>query len=117
MRVREYLRAAFECPAELSGDELVGEGTVINLSISGFAVESDLPVKAGMTLKLRVFLPDAEKPIVVEQATIQWAREGKFGVTTTLIGIEDKKRLQEFIVSTVNKSSYNVRRSAPGHRS
>ena len=116
MQSREYARAVFECPAELSGDEIVGEGTVINLSIGGFAVESDQPVKAGMTLKLRVFLPDDEKPIVIE-ATIRWAREGKFGVKTTLIGIEDKKRLREFIVSTVDKSSYNVRRSAPQHRS
>ncbi|MDA2910554.1 PilZ domain-containing protein [Nitrospiraceae bacterium AH_259_D15_M11_P09] len=116
MQLREYLRAAFECPAELFGDELFGEGTVLNLSIGGFAVESDQPVKAGMTLKLRVFLPDDEKPIVI-RATIRWAREGKFGVKTTLIGIEDKKRLREFIVSTVDKSSYNVRRSAPQHRS
>ncbi len=117
MQSREYARVAFECPAEFSGDELSGEGTVINLSIGGFAVESDQPVKAGMTLKLRVFLPDDEKPIVIQQATIRWAREGKFGVKTTLIGIEDKKRLREFIVSTLDKSSYNVRRSAPQHRS
>ncbi len=116
MQLREYIRAAFECPAELFGDELFGEGTVINLSIGGFAVESDQPVKAGMTLALRVFLPDDEKPIVI-RATIRWVREGKFGVKTTLIGIEDKKRLREFIVSTVDKSSYNVRRSAPQHRS
>ncbi len=116
MQSREYGRVGFECPAELSGDELFGEGTVTNLSMSGFAVESDLPGKAGMTLKLRVFLPDDEKPIVI-RAAIRWAREGKFGVKTTLIGIEDKKRLREFIVSTVDKSSYNVRRSAPQHRS
>ena len=117
MRVREYLRVAFECPAEFSGDELVGEGTVINLSMGGFAVESDQPVRPGMTLKLRVFLPDAEKPIVVEQATIQWAREGKFGLKTLLIGTEDQKRLREFVVNTGNQPSYNDPRSAPGHRS
>ncbi len=116
MQSREYARVAFECPAEFSGDQLSGEGTVINLSIGGFAVESDQPVKAGMTLKLRVFLPDDEKPIVI-RAAIRWAREGKFGVKTTLIGIEDKKRLREFIVSTVDKSSYNAPSSVPGHRS
>ncbi len=117
MRVREYLRVAFECPAEFSGDELVAEGRVINLSMGGFAVESDQPVRPGMTLKLRVFLPDDEKPIVIQQATIRWAREGKFGVKTTLIGTEDQERLRKFIVNTVNQPSYNTPSSVPGHRS
>ena len=117
MQPRQYVRVAFECPAELSGDELFGEGTVVNVSLGGFAVASDQPVKPGMTLKLRVFLPDDDKPIFVQQATVQWVKKGRFGLKTNQIGPDDQKRLQEFIVSTVNRSSYNVRRASSGQRS
>ncbi len=111
MQIRQYIRVAFKCSAELSGDEVLGEGVIVNLAIGGFAVESDQPVKPGMTLKLRMFLPDDETPIVIQQASIIWVRKGKFGLKTIHIGNEDQKRLNQFIVDTVNKPSYKTRRS------
>lgn len=108
MQLREYLRVAFECPAEFSGEQLLGEGTVMNLSLGGFAVESAQPVKTGTTLRLRLFLPDDEKPILIEQAVVRWVKQGKFGVKTIRIGKDDGQRLNRFIVQSVNKVSRPV---------
>ncbi len=104
MKLRQYLRVQVQCPVEFSSGDFTAEGSVIDLSLGGWHITSAQPVTAGMSLSLRVFLPDAEQPLQVKMVTVQWSRDDKFGVKTILLGKDEQKRLERFIVTHVNQA-------------
>jgi hypothetical protein len=60
--------------------ELIGRGLVIDVSREGLRVESQDPVHVGMRLALVLYLSNEQEPVMIEDATVQWARGTHFGV-------------------------------------
>ncbi len=79
------------------GQYLVGAGTVSNLSTAGCMVGSDLVVLAGWSLKLRLYLPDQDAPLVVDQAVVRWSRGLEFGVEFLRMRLGEQERLHRFV--------------------
>lgn len=65
-RVPALCRMIFQSEAGL------GEGTVLNLSLRGVAVENRKSVPLGRYLKLNLFLPDQHPSLKVIQAAVRW---------------------------------------------
>lgn len=97
METRRDLRLTVPCEIKYSGYQLLGEGSVLNLSTGGWQVRSRQALPEGTPLFLRVYLPDGEDPIDIELATVQWSYEGKFGLKTVIMGDEARKRLRRFL--------------------
>lgn len=108
MHLRQYLRLPTQYPVDFGGQAMFGEGVVVNLSLGGCTIDSSCPVPLNTTLKLRIHLPDGA-PIVIQEAVVQWTRQGRFGVTTMLLEPRQRDRLRRFIVTVVNKTHRGLR--------
>ncbi len=80
MRARGAPRVAVQGSITFSGDEMVGQGLVTNLSLSGCVVESDHTLRRGDYVALRLHVPGDDSPLETELAAVRWARGRKFGV-------------------------------------
>ena len=80
MELRKYPRFRVQFRSTFSGHQVDGEGKAIDLSRGGCKIESDLCVQAGTPLELRLYVPDLDWPMRVEQAAVKWARGQQFGL-------------------------------------
>lgn len=97
MDLRSSTRAAVTYPVRLSSDSMTGEGTVINLSVPGCAIETDLSVQPGEYLELLVMVPDQARPLAVELAKVRWATQQKVGIEFIRVRQDDQNRIQRLI--------------------
>jgi c-di-GMP-binding flagellar brake protein YcgR len=75
-------------------DHLEGEATVIDLSKTGCAAESETIVEAGMILDLSIFLPDYEWRLHIDHAIVRWVRGQMFGVEFQNLRPVQRERLR-----------------------
>jgi PilZ domain/Bacterial regulatory protein, Fis family len=60
--------------------EIMAKGLAIDVSREGLRIESQDPVHIGMRLALVLYLPNDQEPVMIEDATVQWATGTHFGV-------------------------------------
>ena len=87
---RKHIRIPIACFVEYIGDGLIGTGVIQDFSVDGWhitAIESR-PIQVGMSLALRVTLPNQPIPIHVEAATVHWVRGREFGVHVVSTSLE-----------------------------
>lgn len=104
MESRQSLRLSIPCVLKFSGYQLLGEGSVVNLSNSGWLIKSPQPLKPGTPLLLRVYLPDCPEPIDVELAIVQWSCGEQAGLKNFILGNEARTRLNRYILQNANLS-------------
>lgn len=80
MELRRHPRFRVQFRSTFAGYQIEGEGKAIDLSQGGCKIESDLRVPASATLELRLYVPDLDWPVRVEQAAVKWARGQQFGL-------------------------------------
>lgn len=97
MQDRKEPRLTVELPVTISEDSIERKGTATSLSLSGARVVSSSPVAPGTPLRLSVYLPDDNKPVDVELATVRWSQDGHFGLSAVVLGEESRDRLQRFL--------------------
>ena len=100
MDARKFGRFAVQCSITFSGDHIVGEGIVIDLSKRGCkatVVISSQSVRPGTYLKLRLYPPDQAAPIDVDWAEVRWAKGQEFGLEFLMMGWEEQERLRRFV--------------------
>ena len=95
--LRSAIRAAVTYPVRLSCDSKTGEGTVINLSVPGCAIETDLPVEPGDYVELRVMAPDQARPLDVELAKVRWTGCHTVGIEFIRVRREHQSRIERLI--------------------
>ncbi len=93
----KYERYPVQIPVVYSGDLVEGDGTVLNLSMGGCAVEGTAVVQGGAYLYLRIYLRPDETPMKVELAAVRWASDKMFGVEFIRQTAEEQERLRQFI--------------------
>lgn len=99
MHVRYARRYPLQCPITFTGEHLVGEGTVLNVSLGGWKVASDQAVQPGSSLALRIALPDHQMPMKIEVAAVRWTVGGEFGLECLAIRPDEQTRLSGLITS------------------
>ena len=55
-------------------------GTILDLSVAGCRVESLVPVQPSAVMELRIYVPDLDWPIMVDEAIVQWVKGRSFGL-------------------------------------
>lgn len=105
MDLRSSTRAAVTYPVRLSSDLMTGQGTVINLSVPGCAIETDLPVQPGEYLELLVMAPDQARPLTVGLAKVRWATDQKVGIEFIRVRRDDQSRIHRLISPLLDKSA------------
>lgn len=114
MELRNSLRVPIKCHFSYAGTQsgqlINGEGTIVDLSRDGMAIESPHQLTVGMTLALRVDLPDMEVPTSIDEAVVLWTDGDKFGLKVITIDDQDRGELCRAVVNNVNKISYHSSR-------
>jgi hypothetical protein len=87
-----------------SGQMLMGDGIVTNLSASGIGIHGNRPVQPGMELALFVDLPGMEEPLCVAQSRVSWVAGRRFGVELGALKLEEKNHLRFFLWDRVTPS-------------
>ena len=80
MKTRGEPRYPVHCSAVFAGENLLGEGMVLNLSAIGCSVKSTWPVHKKAHLELYLTLPTGEVPTKVDLATVTWTQRHRFGL-------------------------------------
>jgi hypothetical protein len=73
-------RIPFQASISYLTPEIVAKGLVIDVSREGLRIESQDPVHVGMRLALVLYLSHDQDPVMIEEATVQWANGTHFGV-------------------------------------
>ncbi len=76
--------------------EIMAKGLVIDVSREGLQIESQDPVHIGMRLALVLYLSNDKEPVMIEDATVQWAIGTHFGVKFVKWSTNAKARLNNF---------------------
>lgn len=114
MEQRQHPRFPVQFRSSFSSANLVsGQGTLGDLSIRGCRVISEVPVKVGTVLQLRIEVVDHEPAVQVNQAAVRWARDGGFGVEFMSLTPDEWARLQH-VVKELEMHPYQLSAQAEG---
>jgi hypothetical protein len=87
-----------------SGQILMSDGVVTNLSPSGIGIRGDQSVKPGMELALFVDLPGVEEPVCIAQSRVSWVEGRRFGVELGPLKLEEQNHLRFILWDGVTHS-------------
>jgi PilZ domain len=96
--LRPYRRFAVQCSVTYSAGPFQDQGTVWNLSCTGWRLSGDLPMRPGENLSLTVTLPN-EQWIEIPEAVVRWSRGQEFGIET----VETPKHTQARLIHYVRR--------------
>lgn len=94
-RIHPRLPVAY--PVIFGGAPFVGEGMVLDLSLSGCAVTCERTVLTGSYIKLSVLLPDPTSSLFIELGKIRWVHEDTFGVEFIRVPTLTRHRLDRVV--------------------
>ncbi|MEO7859351.1 MAG: PilZ domain-containing protein [Nitrospirales bacterium] len=97
MEGRKHTRFAVQLPVSFRGDQLSGEGTILNLSSEGCAITSEAVASAAVYLQLTMQLREREEPIQVDLGVVRWVSSSRLGVAFIKIRPEEEERLKQFV--------------------
>lgn len=80
-----------------SGQMLIADGVVTNLSANGIGIRGNRTVTLGMELALFVDIPGVEEPLCVAQSRVSWVEGRQFGVELGPMKLEDMNHLRLFL--------------------
>ena len=84
-------------PVIYGGAPFVGEGSLLNLSLTGCSVASSRTVLAGSYIRLNVVMPDHISSLSIELGKVRWVRSGAFGVEFIRLPVITAQRLDHVI--------------------
>jgi PilZ domain len=96
LSIRPYRRIPVQCAVTYNAGPLQGQGTVWNLSHTGWGLFGDLRMPPGETLSLTVTLPNQQR-IEVPEAVVCWSRGQEFGVENKAMERHTTVRLNHYV--------------------
>ena len=91
---RKYARVVVFLEASFSGRGVKGQGTVLDLSMSGCGIESATPVREKTIVSLGIHITPNHPPIEIQRALIQYRTGKRFGLEFLHMEAAQKERLQ-----------------------
>ncbi|NOT21396.1 MAG: PilZ domain-containing protein [Nitrospiraceae bacterium] len=86
-----------------SGDVLMGDGMVTDLSSTGLGVRGNTLVRPGMELMIFLYLP-GQDPLFVMETRVAWTSGHRFGVEILKMNLREQNRLRYFLRSNLTSS-------------
>jgi hypothetical protein len=87
-----------------SGEILMGDGMVTDLSPTGLGIRGNASVTPGMELTIFLYLPDGQDPLFVMEARVAWTAGRRFGVKILKMNLRERNRLCYFLRSNLAHS-------------
>ena len=77
-----------------SGQMLIGDGVVTDLSSRGIGIRGNQSVALGVNVTLFIDLPGMEGPFCITQSRVSWIDGCRFGVEMEALTLEEKNYLR-----------------------
>ena len=90
---------------DASGELIMGDGMVTDLSPTGLGIRGNACVTSGMELTVFLYLPDGQDPLFVMEAKVAWAAGHRFGVEILKMNLRERNRLSYFLRSNIAHSN------------
>jgi len=87
-----------------SGEILMGDGMVTDLSPTGLGIRGNASVTPGMELMIFLYLPDGQDPLFVMETRVAWTSGRRFGVEIVKMNLRERNRLRYFLHSNLAHS-------------
>ena len=84
-----------------SGEILMGDGMVTDLSPMGMGIRGNVSVAQGTELTIFLYLPDGKDPLFVMETRVAWVRGRRFGVEILKMNLREQNRLHHFLRSNL----------------
>ena len=67
-------------------------GTILDLSMAGCRVNAAADVQESWVMELRIFIPDFDWPLIIDEAVVQWVDGNNFGLhfLKMRMGVQDR---------------------------
>lgn len=80
METRKHARFAVKWAVTYSNDQLIGEGTVVNVCNGGCQIAGSIAATVGTRLELSISPSSKDDPLFVEIAEVRWNKDDQFGL-------------------------------------
>jgi len=87
-----------------SGEILMGDGMVTDLSPTGLGIRGNASVTPGMELMIFLYLPHGQDPLFVMETRVAWTSGRRFGVEILKMNLRERNRLRYFLHSNLAHS-------------
>ena len=101
--IRPFRRSPVQCSVTYYAGPFQGHGTVWNLSLNGWKLSGDVPLRVGQTCSLTVNLPN-QQSLVVAAAIVRWVRGQEYGMETLVVEQQTHSRLEHLVERLVQES-------------
>ena len=101
---REYVRIPIQVPVAFSGEQVQGQGTVVNLSMRGCALETNTQPRSGEVLGLRLDALNGCPRIVIEAAVVRSIVRNEVGLEVLRIQESEREKLRHVIEKLLGKT-------------
>ncbi len=91
-RFRVQFRTTFSDSTKVDGT-----GLLLDLSMGGCRIESQVTVEPGLSLELRIYVTDLEWPLLIEAASVQWVSDQIFRLAFVRLTDAEHQRLGQVI--------------------
>ena len=94
---REYDRMEMNFPVSFYGQDVSGEGNLLNVSMGGCSFSTGAEVESGAILNVSMQITKDVPPVMVDAAVVRSVRSSSVGVEFILWQQSERERLQLFI--------------------
>ena len=94
---REYDRVEIKFPVSFFGQDIKGEGIVLNVSMGGCTLQTQAEVETGAILNLSLQISKDVPAVIVDAGAVRNVRDGIIGVEFLLWQQSERERLQLFV--------------------
>ena len=91
--IHPYRRVPVQCSVTYNAGPFQGQGSVWNLSCTGWRLSGDLPMRPDEAPSLTVTLPN-EQRITIPKSVVRWSTGQECAVESTVIARHTEARLQ-----------------------
>ena len=103
-----YRRVSTECPSCYLNGGSLRRGVVRDLSLNGFRIEGQSGLLRNAIVMVRLWLPDEECSIDIDQAVVRWVDEHEFGVQIITLPNEADLRLANYVEWLLQQETLNT---------
>lgn len=94
--IRPYRHFPVQCSVTYNAGPFRGQGTVWNLSCTGWRLSGDLPLQSEQTCPLTVNLPN-QPSLFVAAAIVRWVRGQEYDLETLVADTQTQSRVEQVI--------------------
>lgn len=87
-----------------SGEIIMGDGMVTDLSHHGLGIRGNTPVASGMELTIFLYIPDGKDPLFIMETKVAWTSGRRFGVEILKMNLRERNRLRHFLYANSRHS-------------